>query len=341
MRALLVLLLATSLVGGEPPKAGDIPPSPSSASGERIWPDPRFTHWPPIVYEDESRNLSFELPVRQAGVPGSVGWEGGERLPFTLDADGDRISGLIPAPTGEGDHVAEVTIADRSWKLPVRLADVREPWPLKGLVDGFPVDEAGRPVLLIDRRRDPAAARKWKILSADLPRSSGRALIVGDPMEAYGDTTWSGLDAEQRIAHDERYPHHAALVALATLPDPLPRTLIWSPGNQALFGAGWSPEEERVLAALLSRLESSRELPRLVLVLPPVPIDEELRELAVQRRELLTRSASFLKWTVIDVERLAGPAEQANRIADQVFTRYPNGEAQARVRAAIAQALTD
>ncbi len=341
MRVLLVLLVISPLVAGEAPKPGDIPPSPSSVSGERIWPDPHFTHWPPIIYHDESRNLSFELPVRQTGVPGSIGWEGKERLPFTLDAEGDRISGLIPAPKGDGGHVAEVTIADRTWKLPVRLADVAEPWPLAALVDGFPVDDVGRPVLLVDGRRDPAAARKWALLSADLPRPNGRALIVGDPMEAYGDTTWSGLDADQRIALDERYPHHAAMVALANLPDPLPRTLVWSPGNQALFGAGWSPEEERVLAALRSRFEGSRQMPRLVLVLPPVPIDEELRELAAQRRDLLSRSAAFLSWSVIDVERLAGPAEQANRIADQVFTRYPTGEAQARVRAAIALALAD
>src|SRR4051812_7098583 len=85
MRSVALLILATAAaMAAETPA---IPPSPSTATGERIWPDPHFTHWPAIMYGDEQRNASFELPVRKAGVTGSVGWTGGDMLPFALPAD--------------------------------------------------------------------------------------------------------------------------------------------------------------------------------------------------------------------------------------------------------------
>jgi hypothetical protein len=159
-------------------------------------------------------------------------------------------------------------------------------------------------------------------------------------MESMGTSTWVGLEADQRPALDERYPHHAVLVELAKLPDPLPRVIVWSPGNQSLFGGAWSPEEERVFGVLRSRCEALKQMPTLVLLLPPTPLNQELQEVAEKRRALLIHSASSLSWTILDAERIAGPAEEANQVADQAFTRYPNGAAQYRIREALREVLT-
>lgn len=317
----------------------DLPPSPSSVSGERIWPDPAFTHWPAIAFVDEQRNVSFQLPVRKSGTPGAIGWQGQKPMPFTLPPETDSISGLLPTPTGFGVHTAQVSIADQEWDLSLRLVDAREPWPLAALRNGFPVDADGVPVILLDNRRDPASERKWSILAESLARPTGKPLLVGDPLEAMGDSTWNGLEAERRPAMDERYPHYATLVQLATLPEPLPRAIVWSPGNQELFGGAWSAEEERVFGVLRSRFEALKQMPLMVLLLPPVPLNGSLKELAAERRALLVHSANSLGWTILDAERLAGPAEEANKIGDQTFTRYPTGPAQEKIRAALREVL--
>lgn len=335
-----LLLLAPALAAEDPARTpSTVPPSPSTASGERIWPDPRFTHWPAVVYADEERNLSFELPVKRGGAPGSVGWEKAAPMPIVLPTDTDRVSGLLPLPSTLGQHVAEMTIEGATTRLRLRLAEVREEWPLARLVDGFPVDADGTPVVLVDRRRDPATERQWQLLSRQLPRGTGRALLVGDPLADLGADSWEGVDAETRVATDDRYPQHATLLALARLPATVPRVLAWSPGNGALFGGAWSPEEERVLGAIRSRCAALGALPRLVLLLPPIPLDPELQEQARQRRDLLARSAAFQGWTVVDLESIAGPAEAANRVADGLFTRHPIGEARTRVRDAIVAEL--
>jgi len=317
-----------------------IPPSPSTAPGVRIWPEPRFSHWPAVIYVGEGRNCSYELPVRTPGEAGSIAWEGGAVLPFVLPSAAERISGLIDLPATPGTNVAKLTIGAKTWQLPLRLVDASGTWPQRSLIGGFPVDAQGVPVVLVDRRRDPASEAKWKLPGADLGRPAGRPLVIGDPMEALGRTAWSGLDADCRAVSEERYPHHGVLVALADLPDPLPRTIVWSPGNNALFGAAWSEEEERILGVLRSRCERLGTVPRLVLVLPPLPIaGHELVELARRRRELLGRSAAFQSWTVLDAEAIVGPAAEANKVSDGVYTRHPNGAAQARLAQALAQVL--
>lgn len=331
----LILVSVVAAIAADPV----IPPSPSTASGLRIWQDPHFTHWPAVIYADEERNASFELPVRKAGVTGAVGWKGQQQLPITLPADTDRISGLLAVPNTLGIFEATIAIAEKSWTLPLRICDAKEAWPFKALSNGFPVDAEGRPVVLLDRRRDPASERKWGLLSKSLPRPIGKALIVGDPMEALGKPLWDGLDADQRVVSDDRYPQHAVLVSLASMPDPLPRSLVWCPGNQALFGGAWSAEEERLFGLLRTRCEGLGAMPTMILVLPPTPMNQELAERAHERREQLTRSAVSLSWVVIDCDQAAGPPEKANLVGEHAYTRYPNGEAQARVRKAIADAL--
>jgi hypothetical protein len=327
-----------------PPAANPaIPPSPSTAPGLRLWPDPAFTHWPAIAYADEARNLAFSLPVKTAGAAGTIGWNGEKPLAFVLPSGADSISGLLPLPLTAGRHLATVVLDGKQFPLAVVLADAREAWPLAELRNGFPVDGSGTPVVLLDRRRDLREERLWPLLGGTADRPAARAWLVGDPLEAMGATLWDGLDAEAHPASDERYPQHAVLVALARLPAEakgVPRTIVWSPGNQVLFGGAWSAEEERVLGLVRTRLEHLQVKPQLILALPPLPVDEHLRAQAAERRELLQRAANLLGWVVIDLAKAAGDPAQANLVAAGVYTRYPLREAQERMRTVLRDALS-
>lgn len=332
--------------GTSPVKA--IPPSPSTVPGVRIWPDPMFTHWPAVVYPDEQRNVAFSLPVRQPGTAGTIGWKGGKPLPFTLPIDLERISGLLPLPQEVDLHQAELTLAGVavSGQLSVRVVDARASWPQTALKEGFPVDAAGVPVVLLDRRRDANQERKWALVtSLQKPRPTGQALFLGDSLAAMGASAVDGLDVRVRLALDERQPVHAQLVGFAldaaTWHDnPLvsgPRTILWSPGNQALLANTWTSEEERFLGVLRSRLEELEIFPRLVLVLPTAPIDdrEPARALARERRDLLRRAAAWQGWVILDVERVAGPAEESYRLAEGVYAPGPVNQARNALAAAL------
>jgi hypothetical protein len=340
-----LLSIALPLAGGESQPL--VPPSPSTAPGVRIWPDPAFTHWPAVTYPDEARNVAFSLPVRKPGTAGTIGWSAGQPMPFTLPANADSISGLLPLPSGPGTHEAVVKLDGKDSRIPLVIADAREPWPLAELRNGFPVDAKGVAVVLSDRRRGTKDERVWSLLDGSDARPAGRPLLVGDPLEAMGGDAWRDLDADARPALDERYPQHAVLVALAAVlterpatgAKGLPRTIIWCPGNQVLFGGAWSPEEERLLGVIRTRCERLGAMPRLVLALPPWPLDQRLREQAKERREVLVRSATRLSWAVVDLARAAGEPEEANKVAPDVFTRYPLGEAQARMKRALKESL--
>ena len=352
---LLCLALLPPAVTGEPTSGGapDQPPvviqttpSPSLAPGIRIWPAPAFTHWPAVVYRDEPRNLAFALPVRQPGVTGTIAWQGGTPLPFTLPDHADRIGGLIdlPAPLLLGSDserrcIAEVRLAEANADLALRLVASSAPWPHVKLREGFPVDAQDAPVVLVDERFDAALARRWSLAQTPLPRPTGAALIVGDPLEALGRSPWDGLAADRRPATDERYPQHAALVALAVLPVPLPRTIIWCPGNQVVRGGAWSAEEGRLIGALTHRLVALGAKPKLVLALPPDHLESRYQAIQESRRDALVQEAVTYQWTVLDLNRAAGEVAVANRVGEGVFTTYPNGEGQARIHAALAKAL--
>jgi hypothetical protein len=107
-----------------------------------------------------------------------------------------------------------------------------------------------------------------------------------------------------------------------------------------LFGGAWSVEEERIFGVLRTRCEGLGAMPTMILVLPPTPVNQELAEQAKARREQLTRSAVSSSWIVIDCDLAAGPPEKANQVGERTYTRYPNGEAQARIRKALADALS-
>jgi len=356
---------ATEIINGVevPVSPGD----PEQHSGERIWQGAAFTHWPAVVYHDEDRNLAFQLPVPpvrerdrqhgierpdgayhnpfgwQAGDEGRIGWAGGESLPLTLpeDPELDRCSGLLPLPMDLGVHRAVFQSGDDEAELALRVVDVEAPWPQRGLRDGFPVDADGVPVVMRERRRDPSRERQWAVLRPGLPRPEGRALVIGDPLATPAGSPFAELDLEieRRDAVHPRYAHHAAIVALAQLPEPLPATILWSPGNAPLYSHTWSPEEERLLLALRSRLQALDVLPRLILLLPPLPPERALRERAEQRRDLLRRSAVFLGWEVLDAQQEVGDPARATAFRDGLHSRYPVGEAAERLRAALRRAL--
>ena len=347
-----------------PPSPGD----PIAHPGTRIWQPPTFTHWPGIVFEDEERNLAFSLPVppdreldRQAkldrpdgayhnpfgwqvGDSGTIGWQDGEALPITLpqNPELDRVSGLLGLPTKPGIHTAEVVFGEHSATFQLRVASIREPWPAVSLVNGFPVDADGVPLVLVDQRRDPNVERQWSALRKGDPRpTSGPVWLVGDPLASADGDAWEGVAAERLEAMDLRAPHHAALVALAPLGEVIPRTICWSPGNAAVHSHTWSPEEERLLGAIASRCETLGVRPRLVLLLPPLPLDENLREVAAQRRHLLRRSAVFTGWEVIDAAVVCGEPEQATQLAPGLHTRYPVGKARQALASTLAEALAE
>jgi hypothetical protein len=324
-----------------------MPPSPSTAPGIRIWPEPAFTHWPAVVYPDEQRNVAFGLPVRTPGATGSIGWHGQPALPFTLPTDLERISGLLPLPLTVGTWQAELQVTGgKPTMLPLRVVDAAAEWPLIALREGFPVDAQGVPVVLLDHRRDANDERKWKLLTAiQRPRPAGQAVLIGDLLTGLGASAFSDLGLRLRIATDERMPTHAQLVGFALDAagwgdKPLetgPRTLLWSPGNQALLANTWSQEEERFLGVVRTRCEALGVFPRLTLVLPPAPIDDRVpaHELALQRRDQLRRAAANQGWVVLDVARVAGEAEESYRIADRVFAAGPVGAGRERLAAAL------
>ena len=160
-----------------------------------------------------------------------------------------------------------------------------------------------------------------------------------------GASACDGLELRVQVAVDDRQPTHAQLAGLARdqatwAAQPLvqgPRTIIWSPGNRAILHNTWSAEEERLLGVVRTRCEALEIFPRLVLLLPPAPIDDRApaRELATQRRELLRRAAAMQGWIVLDVERLAGPAEQSYRLGEGVYAEGPVGEGRELLSAAL------
>lgn len=323
-----VLMLCAALAAGS-----EMPPSPSLATGERIWPTPAFTHWPAIAYADERRNAAVGLPVRTRGAAATWGWEGGVDIALRLPDEVDQTSGLVELLLSPSRRVLRVALPDGEHRLPLRIESAAAPqWSIVRLVDGYPVDASGTPVVLLATRPQPARERTWALLRADPPRPGGRPLIVGDPLEAMHDSPWQGLDAELRSATDPIRPHHACLVALAQLPDPLPRTIIWCPGNAAIVSGEMDPEEPRLLGAVREHCIARGGLPLLVVALPPRPVEERLHAAHDVRREALVAEADRTGWRILDLGRAAGDPERANRVGDAVYTAYPAGEALGRVR---------
>lgn len=328
-----------------PIDTSDWPESPSKVPGTYIWDEPAFSHWPAIVYRGESRNVAFmvhnRFSTRAKPADGSIGWPPAEQRQFTLPPKEEalRVSGLTPLPEQPGTHTALLELGPESFELPLRIIDVSDDWPHASLANGFPQDEAGTPVVLRIERPESRAGRNAGLMDGMGVRPEGQAVLLGDPLTALGSDTWEGVDARRLEAVDQRYPHHAVLVALAAMQEPWPRSVIYSPGNQALFARSWTAEEERILQVIEQRWRSLGIKPELILALPPVPVQEHLHEQAKRRRSLLRRSAIFRGWSILDLEEIAGPATEANKVAEAAFTNYPIGEARTRIRDAYNEIL--
>jgi hypothetical protein len=319
------------------------PASPSAVAGERVWPPPIFTHWPGVIYRDERRHAAVAFPLR---IPGfvSLGWQGQEAVPVEVPLRllGKLHSGLVWLPDGAGEHLVQVTLPGaETVVLPLRIIEVAERhWPHDHLREGMPVDAQGRPLVLRMTRWEPEHERRWAVFAQGTPRPDGAPVLLGDPLAALGEDCWPELPAEQRLeAVDARFPQHAALVALARIREPWPATLIWSPGNGGLAERTWNGEDERLLGLIRARAISFGVLPRLVLLLPPLPVDADLREEATRRRELLRRTALFLSWEVLDSATPCGAPEAANRLGAGIYADYPVGPARERLRALLADTL--
>lgn len=322
----------------------DVPPSPSQASAERIWPDPHLTHWPPLIYDDESRNAALTLPIREAGVAGWWGWQNGPRIPFTLpqQAMGDQTAGLIGIPQEVGRHQGQVVIADHSWPLALRVIDVdSKPWPHQGLENGFPVDAEGVPVVVRLRRQYGQGDRRWIALRGRPPAGQGPALFIGDPLLSLGrgviDPVTQADDQEalpSLVTHfvDSAHPSAAGLVAWAQWQHLEPRLVVWSPGNRCLESRLWTAEELRFMEAINQSVTAAGYQPRAVLLLPPLPVEQALRERAHGRLQALRYHATRHGWEVLDGEAIAGRQGQGAELSPGLYLRYPHGAAQDALR---------
>ena len=115
---------------------GDVPPSPSTVSGQRIYRAPSFTHWPPLMYYGERRNIAFSIETKPGEKTGTIHWLGSDPIPLRFESPlgGNEFSGLLDLPDVAGTHTAQVTVGDREFKLFVRIVDIADEWPHDHLV---------------------------------------------------------------------------------------------------------------------------------------------------------------------------------------------------------------
>lgn len=284
-----------------------------------------LTAWPALIHADERHSVAFRLHAAEAG-SAMVAWDGAAGGAFPVPAG--TSDGLLVLPSGSGLHQGEARLGGQAGKLAIRLVPVAEPWPIAGLRDGMPVDADGVPVVLVDRRRSLNDLRREHLAPRALPRPGGRPIVIGDP---HGEA-WLGLDAELRPAADARYPQHAALAALAAIAQP--RSIVWCPGNGALYARTWSGEG-RLCSALSARLTGLGIRPLLILALPPAPVAAAWSEDDARRRQELAAAASAAGWELLDLAAAAGDLLTANRLATGLYAENPVGAAAERVRIAL------
>ncbi len=283
--------------------------------------------WPAIVCADEQHSVTLHLPGGQA----SFGWDGGLPLALTVPEGGGEALLLLPQPRGTA-VIGALHSGGAEERFSVRLVDAAEAWPVVGLRDGQPVDADGTAVVLVDRRRTANDVRRARLGAAAPARPNGRPLLVGDAMATAFGSPWSGLMAEQRSGAG-----HAVLVALA---DPgRPRSIVWCPDQVALIAGTWA-EEGRLCSALSRRLAALGIAPRLVVALPPAPVDPARRDEASGRAQALRAAAYAAGWQTIDLAAAAGEAQAANGIVGGLWAEFPVGAALKRVHQALADELS-
>ena len=117
---------------------------------------------------------------------------------------------------------------------------------------------------------------------------------------------------------------------------------MWSPGNAAIEQGRWREDELRFIDVINQASFGQGHSTRCILLLPPLPIAQRLRDKAVERRQMLRRHASLHNWSILDAERIAGKSgEGAQVFSEGIYTRYPNGAAQADLRKRLEALLFD
>jgi hypothetical protein len=304
------------------------------AAGEGF-PLPTLGPWPVVVYRDEERHLAVELPVVLGGTTVSLSWRGGSPMAVVLPTEGPRRrSALLPWRPAEGGGELTAHTAWGSSTLPVRVVEAHEPWPIAGLREGRPVDDAGRAVVLLVDRMDGGGERRWAWLRAATQPGTGPLLVAAPPswLPVLGEFGGATVALQHPV-----FPLHDVLPALAALRE-TPAAVLLLPGDGSLLTGGADAEEPRVLEAVARRWAGQERQPRLVLVLPALPLQASLREAALLRRQRFRRVAVDWSWALVDEERVA-PAVSARALAPAVFATVPQGEHAVRLRAALAAAL--
>lgn len=289
-----------------------------------------LTAWPAVIFADETHHLAFRITSDDGGKV-EMNWK--DQRIFSLPAGGGE--GLLQLPTERGLHRGTVRLGTLESPLAVRLAEVTEAWPIARLRHGLPVDEDGVPVVLVDHRRDPNSYRRARLL-VTLPRPTGDPIITGDPLKVLGSDAWQGLRGDVRPAIDARFPQNAVILALAHFESP--RSILWCPGNGALYAGTWT-DEVRLFSAITARCSALQIRPRLVVALPPLPVTLGWRSEALQRNQLLAAAAVAAGWSILDLAAIAGDPAQANRVSDGLYTEYPIAAAQERLRTALREEL--
>lgn len=290
-----------------------------------------LTSWPALVYVDEAHHLAYRLTTVEAGTA-TMHWNGVHI--FSVPVGGGE--GLLSLPTTLGLQHGDAQFGIRSADVDVRLVDVADQWPIASLRHGLPVDSHGVPVVLVDHRRGPNTVRRERLAAETVSRPDEAPILTGDPLHVLGSDAWQGLRGDLRPAVDERFPQHAVLLALAQLAQP--RSIVWCPGNGALYAGTWA-DEGRLCSALAARCSALHIRPRLVVALPPLPVTAHWRAEAVHRNQALTDTALAAGWKVLDLAAIAGDPAQANRITDGLFAEYPIAAAQERLRTALRDEL--
>ena len=171
---------------------------------------------------------------------------------------------------------------------------------------GYPTDDNGNPVILQVQKNEGRGDRRWWALRPSQNFGSGPAVFIGDPLASLGQNAVPHISDLVTHFHDVAYADYAALVACTQVLATRPRLLLWSPGNAAIEQGLWREDELRFMDALNQMTFALGYRARSVLVLPPLPVAEHLREKASERRLLLRRHAKQHHWEVIDAEIISG-----------------------------------
>ena len=257
-----------------------------------------------IFVEDEDRLIALCQPPDSLDGQAQIRWSHGQWQAFDLHDDG-HARAYLPVPTTVGHHRLDIYARGQITSRSVHIAPQQGPWPIVAVRDGVPIDRRGDPVALLAARHRGERARTWRLLRRRSARPAGPPLVVG----AVSQTDASAWAAQgMRLATEALHGSTSLglITALTQDLDPMPRSLAWLPGPEAIADGNWCGEEERLVSVVSDRFASLDVAPHLLLLLPPLPSRPELQEVAQRRRRRLRSQALAYNWTVIDLDGFSG-----------------------------------